>query len=110
LEGYKPSPCPSPLNSEGIVFVTNQEKADLVAETFSDVYHTHDDGLNSVTEQMVASSVESIRHTEVELAPKFLISPTEVRNAVRVLRLTVATEPDLIDNKWCTCLERLLSI
>jgi hypothetical protein len=52
--------------------------------------------------QMVASFTESIRLAEVELTPEFLISPTEVRNAVRVLRLTGATGPDLIDNKLST--------
>jgi hypothetical protein len=64
--------------------VKNQEKADVVTETSSEVYG---DGLNSVTEQMVASSVESIRLAEVELAPKFFISPIDVRNAVKVLHL-----------------------
>jgi hypothetical protein len=48
------------------VFVTNQEKANMVAKTFSAVYHSHDDGVNSVTEQMVASSVESIQFAEVD--------------------------------------------
>jgi hypothetical protein len=86
--------------------VINQEKTDLVAKAFSDVYHTHDDGLNLVTEQMVASSVESIRLAEVDMSPEFLISLTEVRNAVRVLRFTRATGPDLIDNKLLRHLPR----
>jgi hypothetical protein len=84
----------------------NKDKADLVAKTFSDVYHAHDDGLNPVTEQTVASSVESIWLAEVELTPRFLISSTEVRNVVRVLRLTGATELDLIDNKLLRHLPR----
>jgi hypothetical protein len=96
----------SPIKLEGTVFVTNQEKTDLVAETFSNVYHTQKYGLNSVTEQTVASSVESFRLAEVELVPKFLTSPTEVRNAVRELHLTEATEPDLIDNKLLRHLPR----
>jgi hypothetical protein len=33
-----------------------KENADVVAKTFSDVYHAHDDGLNPVTEQTVVSS------------------------------------------------------
>jgi hypothetical protein len=103
VEGYathqEPSPCFPPPQICGAVFMTNQEKTYLVAETFSEISHTHDDGLNSVTKQMVAFFVESIRLAEVKLAPEFLISLTEVRNAVRVLRRIVATGPDLIDNK-----------
>jgi hypothetical protein len=95
-----------PLKLEGTVFVKNQEMAVLVAETFSNVYHTQKYGLNSVIEQTVASSVESFRLAEVELVPKFLTSPTEVRNAVRELHLTGATELDLIDNKLLRHLPR----
>jgi hypothetical protein len=89
------------------VFPLPQEKTDLVAETFSNVHHTQKYGLNSVTEQTVASTVESFRLAEVELVPKFLTSPTEVRNAVRELHLTGATEPDLIDNKLLRHLHRM---
>jgi hypothetical protein len=93
------------------VFVTNQEKANLVAKTFSAVYHSHDDSLYSVTEQMMASSVESIQFAKVELTPEFLISLTEVRNAISVLRFTKAAGSDAIDNKLLRHrFERLLSI
>jgi hypothetical protein len=82
-----------------VLFLLKSEgKTDLEAKNFSDVYHSHDDSLNSIAEQIVASFVEFIQLDEVELTPEFLIPPTEVRNIIRVLRLTKAAELDLIDN------------
>jgi hypothetical protein len=80
------------------VYVTNLEKSKLIANAFSNVYQTHDFNISNTESEAVGTSIDIIRNSVIELTPNVLVSPTEVRNTIRSLRLTI-TGPDQINNR-----------
>jgi hypothetical protein len=65
------------LKSGNSVYVTNLEKSNLIANAFSNAYQFHD--------YNVATSIDSIRNSVIELPLNVLVSPTEVRNTIQSL-------------------------
>jgi capsular polysaccharide biosynthesis protein len=60
--------------------VPNKEKSNLIANSFSNVYQSHD--FNVSTADIEAVSIDIIRKSVIELTPYVLVSPTEVRNTI----------------------------
>jgi hypothetical protein len=88
------------------VYVTNLEKFNLIANAFSNVYQSHDFNVSTTKSEAVETSIEIIRNSVSELTPNVLVSPTEVRNTIRSLRLTKTAGPDQINNRLLINLPR----
>jgi hypothetical protein len=72
--------------------VTKLEKSNLIANAFSNDYQSHDFNVFTTESETVGTSNDIIRNSVIELSPNVLVSPTEVRNKIRSLRLTKATD------------------
>jgi hypothetical protein len=72
--------------------VTKLEKSNLIANAFSNDYQSHDFNVFTTESETVGISNDIIRNSVIELSPNVLVSPTEVRNKIRSLRLTKATD------------------
>jgi hypothetical protein len=91
--------------------VTNLEKLNLIANTFSNVYQSHDFNVSTTESEAVETSIDIIRNLVIELTPNVPVPSTEVRNIIRSLRLTKAAGSDQINNQLMkNCLERRLCI
>jgi hypothetical protein len=95
-----------PLKSGKSVYVTNLEKSNLIANAFSNVYQSHDFNVSNTENEKVKTSIDIIRNSVIKLTPNVLVSPTEVRNKIRSLRLTKAPGPDQINNRLLKKLPR----
>jgi hypothetical protein len=83
-----------PLKSGNSVYVTNLEKSNLIANMFLDVYQSHDFNVSTAESEAVGTSIDIIHNSVIEKTPNVLVSPTEVRNTIRSLRLTKVAGPD----------------
>jgi Reverse transcriptase (RNA-dependent DNA polymerase)/Endonuclease-reverse transcriptase len=95
-----------PLKSNGSVHVTNSEKSELVAQTFSNVFQHHNLNNNSELDTAIGESITSIENSTPELTADMLVTPSEIRNIIRTLRPTNSAGPDQINNKLLKKLPR----
>jgi hypothetical protein len=81
------------------VYVTNLEKSNLIANAFSNVNQSHDFNVSTTESETIETSIDIIRNSVIELTPNVLVSPTEVRNTIRSLRLAKVAGPDQINSR-----------
>jgi hypothetical protein len=87
------------LKSGNSVYVTNLEESNFIANAFSNVYLSHDFNVVTTESEAVETSIDIDRNLVILLIPTVLVSPTEVRNTIRSLRLKKAAGPDQINNR-----------
>jgi hypothetical protein len=58
--------------------VTNLEKTNLIANTFSNVYEYHEFNVSTAENEAVETSIDIIRNSVIELTLDVLVSPSKV--------------------------------
>ncbi len=95
-----------PLKSNGSIHVTNLEKTELVAQTFSNVFQPHNLDNNSELDRAISDSLTFIDNSTPELTADMLVTPSEIRKIIRNLRPTNSAGPDQVNNKLLKKLPR----